>query len=606
MCGINGILAKKEIHGAENRIANMNKALVHRGPDAGNYLVIDKRIALGHRRLSIIDVHERSNQPMISASGRWSLIYNGEIYNYTELKNQLSDYPFQTTSDTEVLLAYLDKFGVEAALKASNGMFGFAVYDKQEQVLYLCRDRLGIKPLFFIRGNENFVFSSEIKGILNSGLVKAKLNCSAIDDYLGYRYVREPYTFFEDIFQVESGTYIKVSQNLEIEKIRYWDIPADFNMQEVYDEVEKKQAFHEKLLEAVTKRMVADVPLGTYLSGGIDSSLLSAIVVQKSSTRVNTYTIGFPELNEFSYAKMVAEIYHTAHHEIVIEQQDYWNHMKELIMYRDAPVGVPNEIPLALMSKELKKEITVVLSGEGADELLGGYGRIFRAPFAYENENNEKTFYGYLTDKYEYVPRWLRDSVLSKEENYREEFDRDIEKIFKEHCNEYNMFYFFHKYHVKGLLQRVDTTTMYASVEARVPFLDHELVEFCYREIPYDMKLRWKDTKARESAKSMDVNAYSENLDFPKYILRQVAYDYLPQEVIERKKVGFPVPIHQWEKNLTSMIKEKLQNASWLKADAVEELLCAHQEKRISSQILWMFLSVQIFVESYFEREWMY
>lgn len=616
MCGINGIVSKKNVADIEDRIRRMNHSLAHRGPDAGSYVVLaGGHIALGHRRLAILDLDPRSDQPFVSASGRWVIVYNGEIYNYKELKLNFS-YPFHTSSDTEVLAACLEVNGIEGTLRACNGMFAFAAYDTASRKLYLCRDRLGIKPLYYYGDGDYLVFSSEIKGILNSGLVKAVLGEAAVDDYMGYRYVREPYTFFEGIRQVEAGTCLEFAftaecvrehrSSFEVRQYRYWDIPDGFNMDVSYDEDEIASVFQQKLEDAVHKRMISDVPLGTYLSGGVDSALLSAIAACRLGKGLNTYTIGFPELNEFSYARLVSEQYQTAHHEIHMDWQDYQRHMREVIEYKDAPLGIPNEVPLAIMSGELKKDITVVLSGEGADELLGGYGKIFRSPFDYTSVDKERTneFYQYFLNKYEYVPRRIREKYLSCESR-QQEYDTVISECFKNHCNEYNVFWFFHKYHVKGLLQRVDTTTMLAGVEARVPFLDHQLIEYVYREVPYSLKLKWNSEEAKRKAACQSANVYSEHLDTPKYLLKKLAYKYLPAEIIERKKVGFPVPLNDWNGKLKSMAMEVLPGARWMNG-GVDALFRDCAKERIGSQIIWMFLNMELFCQSYFTKEWRY
>ena len=607
MCGINGIISNKKMTDIENRIRNMNHSLAHRGPDADSFKILSEaHIALGHRRLSILDLEPRANQPFVSASGRWIIVYNGEIYNYQELKAKLS-YPFRTTSDTEVLAASVEVNGIEDTLRACNGMFAFAAYDMVSRKLYLCRDRLGIKPLYYYRDEDYLIFSSEVKGILNSGLVNAVLDVAAVDDYMAYRYVREPYTFFEGIRQVEAGTYLEIGSDFRMRQHRYWDVPERLNMDASYDEDKIAFDFQLRLEEAVHKRMISDVPLGTYLSGGVDSALLSAMAARSLGTGLNTYTIGFPELNEFAYARLVAEQYRTVHHEIYMNWQDYQEHMREVIEYKDAPLGIPNEVPLAVMSGELKKNITVVLSGEGADELLGGYGRIFRAPFDYLHAEKEQTegFYKYFISKYEYVPRRIREKYLTGETRQKA-FDASISEFFRKHFNEYNVFWFFHKYHVKGLLQRVDATTMLAGVEARVPFLDHELVEYVYREVPYSLKLKWKSEEAKRGAACQSASDYSEQLDIPKYLLKKVAYQYLPPQIIERKKVGFPVPLDSWKGELKSMARKQLLNARWLKDGKVESLLEECGKERIGGQIIWMFLNMELFYQAYFTREWRY
>lgn len=573
MCGINGIISINNIDNLEFRINKMNESIVHRGPDAGNYTIYnDSRLALGHRRLSILDLDERSNQPLVSNDNKSVIVFNGEIYNYRELRKKLN-YSFKTESDTEVLLAGIKLNGIDF-IKQCNGMFGFAYYDVDSGDIYLARDRFGIKPLYYYKDDNKLVFSSEIKGILNSGLIDARFNYDAVDEYLGNRYVREPITFFKDIYQLPSGYYMKISKNLDIEVVRYWALPEQFNVNESYDEDSIYNLFKKQLNESIKKRMVADVTVGTYLSGGIDSSLISAITSINSDKQVNTYTIGFPELNEFEYARLVADKYDTNHHEIIINEDNYFKLMSEIIKYKDAPLGVPNEIPLAQMSKELKKDITVVLSGEGADELLGGYGKIFRSPFDYSNvdKNIKEDFYQYFINKYEYVPRDIRDKYLSCGKILRNEFDAAVKESFNKHSNEENVFRFFHTYHIKGLLQRVDITTMYASVEARVPFLDHELVEFVYRDVPYNLKLKWISKEDKSKAKSLHSSEYSEVLDQPKCLLRKYALELLPEEVVTRKKMGFPVPLNKWFGDLKQLAKDILKDADWLNSLAINEL----------------------------------
>lgn len=607
MCGINGFVRMKYVDDSKYRINMMNKSLKHRGPDANGFVILQGgHIALGHRRLSIIDLDSRSNQPMYSASKRCVMVFNGEIYNHKELKSTLP-YGFTTTSDTEVLLAGLENQGIDW-IKKCNGMFAVALYDNRDDSLMLIRDRFGIKPLYYYKDDENFVFSSEIKGILNSGLVEAIFNVAAIDEYLGNRYVRAPYTFFKNIFQVPPGHYLKLDKNMNMSISCYWSLTNQFNRNTFFSEEDIFNEFSEKVKSAIQRRMISDVPLGAYLSGGIDSSLISAIIAQKTSGKINTYTIGFSELNEFLYARKVADKYGTEHHEILIDENDYLGKMNEIISYKDSPLGVPNEIPLAIMSKELKKDITVVLSGEGADELMGGYGRIFRASFDFENRNESKSlcFYDFFVDLYEYVPRCIRDKYLTTPHPIRDYFDKLITKEFKTYKNDENVFRFFHNYHIQGLLQRVDITTMYASVEARVPFLDHDLVEFVYKKVPYDLKLKWKSNNAKIEASVKSASEYSEILDSPKYLLKKMGLEYLPKEVVLRKKMGFPVPLNDWISKICTMANILLNGVNWLQADRLDELIIDCKKNSKSGQLLWMFLNVELFRQLYFEVEWRY
>lgn len=607
MCGINGFLSKKSITDAKHRIQKMNNSLAHRGPDAEGYFISpDNKLTLGQRRLSIVDLDKRSNQPFELKNKEAIIVFNGEIYNFKELRSEI-DYPFCTQSDTEVLCAGLQENGIDW-IKKCNGMFSFCFYDIRNNNIVLARDRFGIKPLYYYIDDNYFIFSSEIKGILNSGLVKAEFNENAIDEYLGNRYIREPYTFFKNIYQLPAGHYMSITSDFQIAINKYWDLPELFNQDITYDEEKIYNEFKEELNKSINRRIIADVTVGSYLSGGVDSSLISAIMSINSPRPINTYTIGFPELNEFQYSRMVAEMYNTKHHEIVMHKDNYFNLMEEIIKYKDAPLGVPNEIPLAQMSKELKKEITVVLSGEGADELMGGYGRIFRSPFDFKNseKNESMDFYTYFIDKYEYVPREIRNKYLNCSHELRDEFDNKIRKMFSLYPNEENVFRFFHKYHIKGLLQRVDITTMYASVEARVPFLDHELVEFCYKKVPYNLKLKWNSSTDETMARHQNSSKYSEVLDTPKYLLKRYAKELLPSDVVTRRKVGFPVPLNNWFPDIEQMAFDKLKNCKWLKKEALFELCNDCKTNERAGQLLWMFLNIECFRELYFENEWRY
>lgn len=607
MCGINGIFTRKEGEKFDLRIQKMNEAISHRGPDANRYLEINSQIIFGHRRLSIIDTDSRADQPMISNNKRWTIVFNGEIYNFVELRKQVC-YKFLTESDTEVILAYIERFGVDKFLKECNGMFSIALYDSFEKKLYLIRDRLGIKPLFYSFSNEMVVFSSEIKGILCSGLVDAEFNEDAIDEYLGNRYIRAPYTFFQNIYQLEPGHYVVIDEELNICKRKYWKLPIEFNYDSNYDEELVINDFEKELRDSITRRLVSDVNLGTYLSGGVDSSIITAITAMSKEEQIHTYTIGFKDLNEFKYSEMVAEKYMTEHHQIEIDSSQYFDIMEEIISYKDSPLGVPNEIPLAYMSRVLKENITVVLSGEGADELLGGYGRIYRSPYDFSNHLSdlEGDFYDYFIDKYEYVPRKIRDKYLKVNKPLRVEFDNKIRQEFKNRKNEENVFRFFHEFHVKGLLQRVDTTTMLASVEARVPFLDHKLLEYTYKNVPYSMKLKWHNEEVKKKAENLIAADYSESLDTPKYILKEIASNYLPSEVIKREKMGFPVPLNDWIELLEENANELLKDAYWLERNEMNAFFCETKNNDRAGQIIWMFINIEIFRKKYFTKNWKY
>lgn len=609
MCGINGIISLHPSEKLSDRISKMNLAISHRGPDHDDYLVLQDSVALGHRRLSIIDLDSRANQPMVSNNSNFVIVYNGEIFNYRDIKSHLIDkYDFHTDSDTEVILASTQIYGIEWFLSRAIGMFAFALFDIKSNYLYLVRDRFGIKPLYYYLSSELLVFSSEIKGILSSGLVEADFYEEMIDEYLGNRYIREPNTFFKGIMQVESSSYIAVDADFNTSIIKYWELPK-MNFKVDFEESEIVESTNHQVETALSRWFIADVKVGAYLSGGLDSSLTTAILAKKTDIPVNTYTIGFHDegFNEFEFSRIVSKLYSTVHHEILLNSDSFLDDWDKLIWYKDAPLGVPNEIPLAIMTKNLSKDITVVISGEGADELFGGYGRIFRSPFDFENLKPLKSdFYKYFINLYEYVPRGLRDKYLNISSTVREEYDGLISEDFRNFSNEENVFRYFHNYHIKGLLQRVDMTTMQASVEGRPPFLDHRLIEYVYKEVPYDLKLKWQSTKAKENAKHSYANKYSEVHDIPKYILKRIAERYLPNDIVYRKKVGFPVPLTNWYQNLSSIAEFELINSHWLKRDLLSNLLMDCRDLDRAGQILWMFVNIQLFYKKYFTKSWLW
>ena len=605
MCGLNGIISKKNIFDIDLRLENMNNSIFHRGPNSGGNISISNKYGFGHRRLSIIDLDRRSNQPMISNSERYILVYNGEIINYKEIKKEL-EYDFKTSSDTEVILAAIETKDIDWLLKKANGMFAFAVYDKLELKLTLVRDRFGIKPLYFYQNEDCLVFSSEIKGILSSGLVEAIFRDEAIDEYLGNRHIREPFTFFKNIQQVKSSHYIVFDLQLSLCEKKYWDLPK-LNFSNHYNEAEIIEETDKQIRKAIKSWLISDVKVGTYLSGGVDSSLITAIAA-KTIKNVDTYTIGFKEkgYNEFEYARLVAKKYHTNHREFLLDSNTYIDEWEKLIWYKDSPLGVPNEIPLSIMSTNLSKDITVVISGEGADELFGGYGQIFRLPFDYSNNpNNLNNFYTEFIKQYEYVSRDIRNKYIQTN-NDREYFDNQLINEFNNFSNEENVFRFFHQFHIKGLLQRVDMNTMQASVEARPPFLDHELIEYVYQQVPYSLKLKWKNYESKKKAMNLHASQYSESLDTPKFILKEIGRKYLPNEIIDRRKMGFPVPLTNWLPELITLAENLLSNATWVRNNEIHDLISEIKLEKRSGQLLWMLLNVEMFKQKYFSKNWKY
>lgn len=642
MCGILGQINFRNINA--DRFRRALDLQYHRGPD--DYGVFqDDNFIFGHRRLSIIDLTSQAKQPMISNCGNYVLVFNGEIYNYQELKSDLINrgHIFRTESDTEVLLNSYIEYGINAIQKFI-GMFAFALYDKTRQETYIVRDRLGVKPLFYQKRENKIVFSSEIKSILALLDDKRSLNKSAISSYLSFRYPILGDTFFENINSLPPAHYIKITKN-SVDLVEYWNVAHKFSEQKNDRGEEYYISEIRKILESSVKyRMISDVPIGSFLSGGVDSSLITALMAKSSDNAVKSFTIGFAEdgFNEFEYADVVAKKYRTDHRQIVLSGADYISAMQELITYKDAPLSVPNEVALYLMSRELKKYITVVLSGEGADEIFGGYGRIFRSPYDFERMQNfdalgfsvkekdqvmrnfiekygQKSFSSaiqhfmsiYSYTSFDDKKALLHESIdlESIEQKLREKFLLYFDELAGE--SYYNkLMYTFEKVHIVGLLHRADTATMATSVEARVPFVDHRLVELAFT-IPLKYKLRWNSEVSKKKSRVLMSDKISENYDIPKYILKQAYVGELPSKVLFRKKVGFPVPLNNWfggsfnsyAKDI--LLSEKARQREIYNTDNISTWLARDSiaEKHGDAMKIWMLVNLELFLNEYFDKE---
>lgn len=641
MCGILGYFSfKSELP----EVAKFKKALSylnHRGPDASSHREFEN-LTLGHTRLSIIDIGEQANQPFISECGRYVLIFNGEIYNFKELKTELIElgYNFKTNSDTEVLINLLIEFDTNSLDKIL-GMFSFAFVDLELDRKVIARDRLGIKPLYYFNNQDCLIFSSEIKPIINLSPSDVKLNEEALVSYLSFRYPILGDTFFDSINSFPSGHYMLIEKH-SVSLHEYWSLDdSEDNIDPALSEDFYISKTEELLDSAVKYRMLSDVPLGAFLSGGVDSSAITALMAKNSESQVNTFTIGFEDkgYNEFEYAKEVAEQYKTNHKEINLGASEYLDAMKDLIEIKGAPLSVPNEVALYLMSKEMKKDITVVLSGEGADEIFGGYGRIFKAYYDYERLNllknkvdltdNEKIFLNKIESKYghtnfssevhHFIENYQYTNKLEKYNLFKngsmlnlaeEKLDGKIKSVFNESSsNSYlgRMLYTFEKLHLPGLLQRVDNATMAASVEARVPFVDHRLVEFAFT-IPTDLKIKWID---KSDVSSLISDEISEKFDIPKYILKKSCANLLSDNILYRKKLGFPVPLNHWfGGDFKEYAKDLLLDPSaklleYFNQDTIREMINSKDllENHSAGLKLWNLINIELFLKIYFEEK---
>lgn len=652
MCAILGILGNLP---DKETFIKARDTMTHRGPDdAGLYYEPKEGLALGHRRLSIIDLTDAGHQPFFSYDGRYVIVYNGEIYNYKELKKELAPhYPFKTNTDTEVLLAAYMHWGKDC-LRRLNGMFAFAIWDKHTKTLFCVRDRLGIKPFYWSVHNGNFYCASEIKGILSVTDIPRKLNKQGVLDYLSYRYPLGDKTFFEGINALLPGHFLLVKKGEKPDQRQYWELPVvaekeDPGERTVLEETEKL------LKETVKSHMISDVPLGAYLSGGLDSSTLVAFMAQLSDKPIKTFSVGFHEkgFNEFEHARTVARFLKTDHHEIILSGEDYLGLLPRVIKYKDAPLHVPNEVPLYALSRELKKHITVVLSGEGADELFGGYGRIFRSGYDFERilavkHRDSKQSFGHekarfselgveqqetlvhnLKEKcgdvlpnnpidhflyqYSYIKRKQKDELLNP--GYFQRYKTDIlnkayflphfERVKKLSTTE-QYIWIFQKIHLLGLLHRLDTPTMAASVEGRVPFVDHKLVEYV-SSLPLRYKMAWRSARDRKSASLLNSDQISETHDITKCLLRSIGSRYLPQSITNRRKVGFPVPLDAWFcGSLNQYAKEVLLSShacsqSLYNKRILEEVLCSDKVSfsKGFGLYIWMLVNIELWMREY-------
>ncbi|MFB0961771.1 MAG: asparagine synthase (glutamine-hydrolyzing), partial [Flavobacteriales bacterium] len=372
MCGINGIFGLESIEDPKGVIQSMNAKLAHRGPD-NNGIYTDDFVALGHRRLSIIDTSDASNQPYYSTDGNLVFIFNGEVYNFEELREEIgSDYNFSTSSDTEVVLAAYAKWGLNFLSKL-NGMFSLAIWDKTKKQIIIARDRLGIKPLYYSETDDSFIFSSELRSLLESGLIKRKLDRNNLIEYLRYQTVHSPRTLIENVHSIPAGHYLVLNDNERILN-KYWEISEPQSFGNLKDETQVKTKIKSLLKSSVNYRMKADVPYGAFLSGGIDSSAIVGLMSEDSDMPVSTFSVVFNEreFSEAPYAELIAKKFKTNHHEILLTADDFLKEIPNALKSMDFPSGDgPNTY---LVSKVTKASgITMALSGLGGDELFAGY-----------------------------------------------------------------------------------------------------------------------------------------------------------------------------------------------------------------------------------------
>ncbi|MCP4633213.1 MAG: asparagine synthase (glutamine-hydrolyzing) [candidate division Zixibacteria bacterium] len=523
MCGICGILNfRKQSIVSQETISKMNDSIAHRGPDdSGTH--IDRFIGLGHRRLSIIDI-QNGRQPMCNENGRIWITYNGEVYNHEELKKQLmkKDHKFNTNCDTEVIIHAYEEWGTECVLKF-NGMFAFAIWDSNDETLFLARDRLGIKPLYYTISSGNFLFASEIKALLKHPSVKTEVQLSSIPEYLFSTSLFDNHTMFKDIYSLPAG-HTAVFENGAIKISEYWDINLDDDKYTSLSIEQYKEQINDLLNDSVGMRLMSDVPYGSLLSGGLDSSLVSASAAKHAKQRLRTFSIEFTKNmglgrdddSDTKYARLMAEAFDTDHWDFIIEPNEYSGCHEKVTWHMEKPVELTTP-SLFLLHKNLKKYITVVLSGEGSDELFGGY--YF---FLNKVKNNE-------IDEFPWAPysgevSMLLNDEIKRETCYQEKVKSSLQGLLNKTKTAdllNKVLYLFIKVYLLEMLERQDKTSMAWGIETRVPFLDHRLVELV-ANIPSKYKISGESEK---------------------HILKESFKDFIPSEIIDRKKKPFPFPI---------------------------------------------------------------
>ena len=567
MCGINGIAFSSRSNREINRrvLEKMRDVIYHRGPDAGGFYV-EEKIGLGHRRLSIVDVAGGA-QPMFNEDESVVIVYNGEIYNHADYREELEakGYKYQTHCDTETILHLYEEYGTEC-VERLRGMFAFAIWDKRKKELFIARDRLGVKPLYYVHDAEgNLFFASEIKALLEARAVKPEINFNALPDMMANHGTSGEETLFKNVKRLMPGHFL-IWKDGKVHIEKFWEVQYTPKHKEKQDFVFVEE-WRELFKESVRLRLMADVPLGMFLSGGIDSSAICAMMAEMVDEPIKTFSVGFKEreANEFEYARIVSQAFKTEHYEITITPDQFFGELPNLIWHEDEPLGFDSSIPLYFVSKLAQQHVKVVLTGEGSDELLGGYARYHKTllnlaygekyesltpsvarslvktavgvmPFAVKKKLS-RTFLALPSD----IENLYLDNFAVFPKSYQEKIFTAETKEWIGDLNPYailknyiaasdaenlldQMLYADTKTYLHELLMKQDQMSMAASIESRVPFLDHKLVEYTAK-LPERLKLRGKTTK---------------------WILREAMKGILPDEILQRPKMGFPVPMADW------------------------------------------------------------
>lgn len=608
MCGINGLINYSQGNLSES-LQKMNSLIAHRGPNAEG-VYVNNKFGLGHVRLSILDLTEHANQPFRDEN--YVLVYNGEIYNYKELRTKYK-FNCKTNSDTEVVFEGLKQFGA-AFIKELNGMFAFAFYNKKENKLLIARDRIGIKPLYYMEKDGKLAFSSELKGLkkVQQLLGGFSVNHDAINSFLYLGYIPKPLTIYNEVSKFPPGTYATYKDGA-FKLISYWKLDEQIKGETLNDEASVKKELKSLVESSVELRLQSDVPFGTFLSGGIDSSLVSAVAQNIHSKKINTFSIGSEnvEYNEAQFAKSVADNIKSNHHEFIVSDTDVKELVNDVVHHFDEPFADTSCLPTMMVSKLAKQHVTMTLSGDGGDELFHGYGfynwanrlsklyikasrkmigkalefgdnRMKRASSLFNYPKGQLKSHIFSQEEYMFSQKEI-SKLLTVEANgpdfidLESSFSRDLSP--KEAQSIFDLNYFLRD----DLLNKVDISTMKYSLETRVPLLDHRIIEF-----------------------GVNVN---ENLKIKngqqKHILKEVLYDYIPRELFDRPKKGFSIPLKDWlSADLGYLIdynlsKEAIETTGLLNSTIALQLV---KRFRAGESFLFMRVWVMVLLQSWYKQ----
>jgi len=645
MCGISGFILSEERSYAEvSRISkDLNNTLLHRGPDCGDVWIDEElKVSLGHRRLSIIELSEAGNQPMKSFNGRFIIVFNGEIYNHIQIRNILKkeNINWRGFSDTETLVEAINILGIDKTLDYCKGMYAFALWDKKFRKLTLIRDPVGEKPLYYGWVNNNFVFGSEIKVLKNFPNFSNKISKKSISLYTQFNFIPAPLSIYENVFKLEPGSKLELLAknifNKQIQIKKYWSLKNSLNISsnsKINNEDDAVLKLKKILSDSVKMQMISDVPIGSFLSSGVDSSLITALMQEQSTTQINTFTIGFKEkvFDESINAREISKHLNTNHHELIVSPDDCLSVVPLIADIYDEPFADSSQIPTYMISKEARKKVKVILTGDSADELFGGYNRYTLAPKYWKyisflpfylrkligqlilnvpvetidlilNKLFSNINYGGKVKKMAArmtKVRTIDELLINLATVWQDEdsilIDNKIKNTHSKNFPDYSgiidinsvtkmMIEDINNYLPNDILCKVDRAAMRNGLETRIPFLDKSVIDFSFR-IPLSMKIKNQDNGN-------------------KWILRKILSNYLPENIINRPKKGFEIPIgswlrgplKNWAENLIK--KEKIEENGFFNHKIIQKFWDEHQTGYYDwTPRLWGVIVLQSWIE---------